>query len=141
MALPEAEKDCDQAIKLDKNFVKAYVRKAAIQFTKREYTKCIETCTLAMDMDLEKKHTAELQGQIQRAYHALGQANNEGTNEEKYARAMQDPEVQKIMGDPVMQTILKQMQEDPRAAQDHMKNPGIAAKIRVLVNAGIIQTR
>ncbi len=31
---------------------------------------------------------------------------------------MQDPEVQKIMSDPVMQTILKQMQEDPMAAKE-----------------------
>jgi stress-induced-phosphoprotein 1 len=72
---------------------------------------------------------------------AMGQQNNEGTPEEKYKRAMQDPEVQKIMGDPVMQTILKQMQEDPAAARDHLKNPVIASKIQTLINAGIISTR
>ena len=38
-----------------------------------------------------------------------------------------------------MQQILKQMQEDPNAARDHLKNPVIAAKIRTLVNAGVLQ--
>jgi stress-induced-phosphoprotein 1 len=64
MALPEAEKDCDEAIKLDEKFIKAYIRKAAIQFTKKEFTKCIEICNLAISKDAEQKHTAELQGQV-----------------------------------------------------------------------------
>lgn len=51
---------------------------------------------------------------------------------------MSDPEVQKILGDPVMQSILQQMQQDPKAAQDHLKNPIISQKIQTLVNAGII---
>lgn len=52
------------------------------------------------------------------------------------------------MSDPVMQSILQQMKDDPMAAQEyiciyfsHMKNPVISAKIRKLINAGIIQTR
>jgi stress-induced-phosphoprotein 1 len=64
MALPEAEKDCDEAIKLDAGFVKAYIRKAAIQFAKREYQKCLETCELAMEKDVDRKHTDEIQGQV-----------------------------------------------------------------------------
>ena len=35
--------------------------------------------------------------------------------------------------------ILEQMQQDPGAARDHMKNPQIAAKIRTLMNAGILR--
>ena len=33
-------------------------------------------------------------------------------------RAMQDPEVQKILTDPAMQLILQQMQKDPKALQE-----------------------
>ena len=33
-------------------------------------------------------------------------------------RAMQDPEVQQILGDPAMQLILQQMQKDPKALQE-----------------------
>ena len=36
---------------------------------------------------------------------------------------MQDPEIQAIMGDPVMQQILKQMQEDPGAVQEYVALP------------------
>ena len=38
-----------------------------------------------------------------------------------------------------MNQILKQMQEDPAAIKEHMKNPQIAAKFRKLVAAGIIK--
>ena len=48
---------------------------------------------------------------------------------------------QKIMGDPVMQSILQQAQTDPKALQDHMRNPAVRDNIMKLVNAGIIKTR
>ena len=44
-----------------------------------------------------------------------------------------------IMQDPVMQTILQQAQSDPAALQEHMKNPGVRAKIQKLVAAGVIR--
>jgi stress-induced-phosphoprotein 1 len=45
------------------------------------------------------------------------------------------------MSDPVMQSILQQAQGNPKALQDHMKNPLVRGKIQKLVNAGIIRTR
>lgn len=44
-----------------------------------------------------------------------------------------------IMQDPVMQAILQQAQSDPAALQEHMKNPGIKAKIQKLIAAGVIR--
>lgn len=38
--------------------------------------------------------------------------------EEVRKRAMADPEVQKILGDPAMRIILEQMQSDPKALQE-----------------------
>jgi hypothetical protein len=35
-----------------------------------------------------------------------------------------------LQNDPVMQSILQQSQSDPKALQDHMKNPMIKAKIQ-----------
>ena len=82
------------------------------------------------------------------------------SEEETLQRAMRDPEVavrvacgyvcrlfrltlglQRIMGDPIMQSILQQAQGDPAALQDHMKNPAVRANIQKLINAGIIKTR
>lgn len=34
-----------------------------------------------------------------------------------------------ILQDPVMQSILQQAKGDPAALQEHMKNPGIRAKV------------
>lgn len=59
--------------------------------------------------------------------------------EEVRKRAMNDPEIQKILTDPAMRMILEQMQEDPNAIQEHMKNPAIAEKFMKLKDAGLIQ--
>jgi stress-induced-phosphoprotein 1 len=64
MALPEAEKDCNEAIRLDENFLKAYIRKAAIQASKREYQKSIDTCNIVLQKDTEGKHKNEVMAQV-----------------------------------------------------------------------------
>ncbi|KAF9105990.1 Hsp90 cochaperone [Mortierella sp. AM989] len=142
MAINEALKDCETCISLDPKFVKGYIRKAAIQFLKKEYTECLETCQLAKAADVEKKNTTEIDQQISKVYSEMsrGPQRRDGETEaETLERAQKDPEVQKIMSDPAMRSILQQMQEDPKAAQEHMKNPMVAANIRKLVNAGIIR--
>jgi stress-induced-phosphoprotein 1 len=48
------------------------------------------------------------------------------------------PAVQ-ILSDPVMQSILQQAKSDPAALNEHMKNPGIRAKIQKLIAAGVIR--
>lgn len=58
--------------------------------------------------------------------------------EEVRKRAMADPEVQSILRDPAMRLILEQMQSDPKALQDHLKNPDIAAKIQKLLASGMV---
>lgn len=44
-----------------------------------------------------------------------------------------------IMQDPVMQSILQQAQSDPKALQEHMRNPGVRSKIQKLMAAGVIR--
>ncbi len=60
---------------------------------------------------------------------------------ERQARASADPEVQRILSDPVMQQVLKDFQENPKAAQAHLRNKDIAAKLQKLVTSGIVQMR
>merc|ERR1712004_294097 len=57
------------------------------------------------------------------------------------ARAMNDPEVQAILADPAMQLILGQMQKDPKALQEHLKDPNIKDKIQKLIECGVIGIR
>lgn len=61
--------------------------------------------------------------------------------EEVRKRAMNDPEVQQILTDPAMRLILEQMQNDPKALQEHLKNPDIANKIYKLIESGLIAIR
>lgn len=61
--------------------------------------------------------------------------------EEIRRRANADPEIQEILTDPAMKIILEQMQEDPKAAQEHLKNPEIRSRIQKLYEAGILQIR
>ena len=56
----------------------------------------------------------------------------------KQALLLMCGEVQ-ILSDPVMQSILQQAKGDPAALNEHMKNPGIRAKIQKLIAAGVIR--
>lgn len=85
--------------------------------------------------DTEGKHTSEIASQIRKVT-AADSADRAGESDEQaYARAMRDPEIQSIMGDPVFQNILQQAQNEPASLQQHMQNPGIRDKINKLVRA------
>ncbi|KAK2466395.1 hypothetical protein APHAL10511_002037 [Amanita phalloides] len=141
VALPEALKDVNEAIKIDPNFVKAYIRKSSILFTMRENVKALEVIQQAREHDTEHQHSREIAQQEIKCQQALFTQQGEETQEQTLERAMRDPEVAGIMTDPVMQQILQQAQSDPKALQDHMKNPKVRQNIQKLINAGIIRTR
>jgi len=52
-----------------------------------------------------------------------------------------DPELQQLLQDPLMNTILGEMQRDPRAAAKYFKDPTIGPKLDKLIEAGVISTR
>ncbi|CAO3608438.1 unnamed protein product [Mucor hiemalis] len=141
MAIHEAEKDADKCIELDPTFTRGYIRKAAAQLVKKEFQESIDTLNLAKEHDTDGKCAREIQQQMMKAYTAMNpmSGGNNESQEETLKRAAQDPEVQRILGDPVMQQILQQMQENPKAAQEHLKNPQIAANVRKLMSAGVIR--
>lgn len=95
----------------------------------------------ATDADTEHKHTHEIEGQMQKISMALYDQRAGETEEQTLERAMRDPEVANIMQDPIIQQILQQAQSDPRALNDHMKNPTVREKINKLIAAGVIRTR
>ncbi|WWC89605.1 uncharacterized protein L201_004530 [Kwoniella dendrophila CBS 6074] len=141
MALPEALKDAELAIKIDATFIKAYIRKALVQEAMKEFNSALETLQQATEADTEKKHTRELESNLTRILQQIQSQRSTETDEQTYERAMRDPAVQEIMSDPIMRQILSDAQQNPKALQDHMKNPMIASKIQKLINAGIIRTR
>ncbi|XP_039056923.1 hsp70-Hsp90 organizing protein 3-like [Hibiscus syriacus] len=140
-AMPEGLKDAEKCIELDPTFSKGYTRKGAIQFFK-EYDKALETYQEGLKHD---PNNQELLDGFRRCVEQINKASRgDFTPEElkeRQAKAMQDPEIQNILSDPVMRRVLIDLQENQNEAQEHMKNPRVMNKIKKLVIAGIVQIR
>jgi stress-induced-phosphoprotein 1 len=112
VALPEALKDAETAIKADPKFseqlagllnfphqlticllVKAYIRKSHILFTMRDYIKAIEAVQEAAEHDESKAHAKEIQEQIWKCQQAQFSQREGESDEDVMQRAMRDPEV------------------------------------------------
>ena len=147
MALPQALKDAEKAIELDKTFVKAYIRKIAALIAMKEHNKAIQACDEALLIDQEHNQSKsaneiqQLKQQAMMAMYGLGKEDENVTQEERAAQAMRDPKVQEILSDPGMRMVLDQMSKDPSAARNFMKDPQINEKIQYLAQAGILGFR
>lgn len=128
-----AIKDCDACIRLDPNFVKGYTRKGLAYLAMKEYAKAQAAYQKALEIDENNKEALEGFKKC-----VMASASNP---EEVRTRAMADPEIQAILADPAMRIILEQMQNDPKALHEHLKNPQIQTKIYRLIEAGIISIR
>lgn len=141
-ALPEGLKDAEKCIELDPTFSKGYNRKGAVQFFMKEYDKAMETYQEGLKHD---PHNQELLDGIKRCVEQINKASRGDLSpeelKERQAKGMQDPEIQNILQDPVMRQVLTDFQENPKAAQEHTKNPMVMNKIQKLVSAGIVQIR
>lgn len=89
-------------------------------------------------LELDPNNSEALQGYRQCTLESAGVDNDP---EKVRQRAMADPEIQQILRDPAMRMILEQMQNDPKALEDHLKNPDIAAKLQKLLASGLIVIR
>lgn len=123
-------KDCDQCCKLDPKFIKGWIRKGKILQGMQQHSKALTAYQKALELDPSNAEAVD-------GYRACSTQLNSNP-EEVRKRAMADPEVQQILRDPAMRCILEQMQQDPHALQDHLKNPEVAAKIQKLLESGLI---
>jgi len=105
----------------------------------KEYNRCLDVCTEAMEHDEGGKNAREIDAQQQKALEAMYAARAGETEEETSARIQRDPEIMEILSDPIMQSILQQAKGDPQALNEHMKNPGIRSKIQKLIASGVIR--
>ncbi|XP_057752286.1 hsp70-Hsp90 organizing protein 1-like [Arachis stenosperma] len=141
-AMPEGLKDAEKCIELDPTFSKGYNRKGAVQFFMKEYEKALETYKEGLKHD---PNNQELLDGVRRCVEQINKASRGDLSpeelKERQAKAMQDPEIQNILQDPVMRQVLVDFQENPKAAQEHTKNPMVMNKIQKLISAGIVQMR
>jgi stress-induced-phosphoprotein 1 len=136
---PDALKDADKCLELNPDFVKGYVRKGNAHFGLKEYHKALEAFDKGMRIDPNQPELKEGAEKVSMAMYRE-QASGE-VDPERAARAMSDPEIQAILRDPMMMEVLKSMQENPASASQYLRNADIAAKIRKLIAAGVLQTR
>ncbi|KAJ9271092.1 hypothetical protein DTO212C5_2750 [Paecilomyces variotii] len=139
MAFPQAVQDCDDALKRDPKFIRAYIRKAQALQAMKEYNRVLDVLEEAREHDTEGKHTREIEQQQQKALEAQYSARAGETEQETAERIQRDPEIMSILQDPVMQSILQQAKSDPMALQEHMKNAQVRMKIQKLMAAGVIR--
>lgn len=130
MSFDLALADCDKCLELDPTFVKAYLRKAKAHQAMGQASKAMAAYEKAMEIDPNCGEAIEGYKNCSILSHS--------DPEETRKRAMNDPEVQTILNDPAMRMILEQMQNDPHAIQEHLKNPEIAKKFMKLREAGLI---
>lgn len=138
----EGLKDAEKCIELAPEFPKGYSRKGHLQFFMKEYSKAMTTYEEGLKQDPENM---ELKDGLRRCVQAINSLNSgEMTDEERrqrQERAMADPEIQGILSDPVMRNVLRDMEENPAAAQKHLSHPDIAKKFEKLVASGIVQVK
>ncbi len=134
-----AIKDADHCVEMDPTFIKGWSRKAGIHFFLKEYHKALDAYNEILKIDPNNEDANNMCEQVLREINA---ANASGeVDPERQARAMADPEVQEILGDMQMRSILQEMQTDPKKAQAAMKDPAISAKLQKLIAAGVLQVR
>lgn len=126
-----ALKDCEECVRLDPNFVKGYVRKGHALLALRDTVKAMHAFQKALELD---PNNADAKSGLQRC---MAQDDPESRRK----AALQDPEVQAILGDPAMQLVLQQMQKNPEALREHLQDPNISVKIQKLIESGFISLR
>ena len=94
-----------------------------------------------MVLELEPEN-AEAKANLEHVIAKINEANQTGeADPDRQKRAMADPEIQAILGDAQMRSILNEMQTDPKKAQAAMADPTISAKLQKLIAAGVLQVR
>ena len=93
MTFPGAVTDCDIAIQKDPKFIRAYLRKAQAYFAMKEYSKCSDVCTEALERDESGANRREIEQQQQKALQAQFAGRENETEGQTTDRIQRDPEV------------------------------------------------
>ena len=132
-----AKREIELALELDPSYVKAYARKGDIECAMKEYHKAMESYKQGLAID---STNAVCKEGLRKVSQAINSNMTEEERKERAAHAMADPEIQNILQDPVIRQILQDFNDNPNAANQAMRDPGVRSKIEKLIASGILQT-
>uniref|UniRef100_A0A7S4NTQ4 STI1 domain-containing protein n=1 Tax=Guillardia theta TaxID=55529 RepID=A0A7S4NTQ4_GUITH len=132
MEWPAAKADCDKSLEIEPNFVRALERRGNCYMMLKEPTKAMADFRKGLELD---PNNQGCQIGLARVESSMFSGKRD---EQTVANAMKDPEIQRILQDPVINNVLRNLQENPSAAQDALKDPVIAERIQKLAAAGIL---
>ena len=93
MAFPQSVQDCDEAIKRDPKFIRAYIRKGQTLMAMKEYNKALDVFTEASEHDETGKSAREIEQQQQKCLDAQFSARAGETEQQTVERIQNDPDV------------------------------------------------
>jgi stress-induced-phosphoprotein 1 len=140
-AWSESMKDIEKCLEIDPTFVKAYIRKGKLHHVLKQYHKAMMTFEKGLEIDPD---ASELKKGLQATMQAIQNENQSGEiDPARRAEAMKDPEIQRILRDPEINTLLSSMQQGApdESMQRLMQRPDINEKLQKLIAAGIIRTQ
>lgn len=139
MEFSSACKDCEKALSIDPNYLKAYQKKATCHIMMKELHRALDTYEKALKIFPDDP---ELKNGYARAIAQINSSGNPEEDQERVKHAYADPEIQRLLIDPRIQQLFKDLQENPKAANDAiMKDEFIANACKKLMAAGIIKTK
>jgi stress-induced-phosphoprotein 1 len=114
------------------------MRKGKIHQYLKQYHKALQTYKEGLKLAADNSDLLEGLREVRTA---IAMQNASEIDPERQKRAMEDPDIQRVLTDPTMQTVLQSMKENPASAQKYLSDPAIMDKIELLIAAGVLQTR
>jgi stress-induced-phosphoprotein 1 len=136
LSFTEALSDCEQALALDNNFLRAHQRYCSVLFLLKRYHKSMTAYEKAIKLYPDDSELKE------GYYKCVAKINESGDDDERLKQTMNDPEIQRLLVDPRVQQFLKDLKENPKSANEAiLKDEFLRETFRKLVAAGIIKTK
>lgn len=133
-----ALKDAEKCLQIDPNFAKAWGRKGTIHHFLKEYHKALEAYDKGLKIDPDNKDCKEGKIKTMQAIQ-MGAYGGDKPDEERLRHAMADPEIQALIKDPRIAQVIRDLQENPTAAQGALSDPYISQALNKLIAAGVIK--
>ena len=135
-----AVRQIEEALAIDPKYTKAYARKGDIEMYRKEFHKAMDSYNMGLSIEPDNKACLEGLAKCKAAIQ-MGRRNmTADEKQEQAAHAMADPEIQNIVSDPIVQQVLRDLQENPSSIQQVMQDAHMRSKIEKLIASGIIET-